>query len=484
MKKRDAVNRAAHIKANTIGTSNEISFDVLEAAKNQLDGKDGPSNEIVIKKPGKRVGVISLLFSKIAFHSRKNDDAAQTFSDGAAENLTAISEASSSAQKASGNLVTASTQAPSTVGSSTLLQGANDITELEASKKRKRRKRSKADDATTLQSEAQNLRRPLLTQEDTQLEIDRRKKIRRKHRVRVRLAVVAILFVAIGAAGYFVAKQMELHNNQLDAFDSAVNGISAVDVDLVHMDELLANPLLNVGSEDWAEIRDRLDASRDRLDASSTQASMLAEEAESIELRTTSRQVVAACDARKTMFDAGERIFEEASRANSAIESLENIWATVVSADATARSAAELLGSATLDGPMQEAMDRFGSASYTFNEALQSLERIESEYPNLDLSAYKTYLELHINAFAYGYGTANALALRDKNAAYEQVSLYNESDAAAAAAAANLPLTFTSVVEQAFSATIAPYQQSYSEARLAASAADDVIRDYLGVRNK
>ena len=39
----DKVAKAAHIKRNTEGTSNEISFSVLDAAKNSLDGEGSSS---------------------------------------------------------------------------------------------------------------------------------------------------------------------------------------------------------------------------------------------------------------------------------------------------------------------------------------------------------------------------------------------------------------------------------------------------------
>ncbi|MFR1639424.1 MAG: hypothetical protein ACLSVD_09775 [Eggerthellaceae bacterium] len=36
----DKITRAAHIKRHTVGTSNEISFSVLDAAKQALDSED------------------------------------------------------------------------------------------------------------------------------------------------------------------------------------------------------------------------------------------------------------------------------------------------------------------------------------------------------------------------------------------------------------------------------------------------------------
>ena len=40
-KRNDKLGRAAHIKRHTVGTSNEISFSVLDAAKNELEGDVG-----------------------------------------------------------------------------------------------------------------------------------------------------------------------------------------------------------------------------------------------------------------------------------------------------------------------------------------------------------------------------------------------------------------------------------------------------------
>ena len=484
-RKKDAVHKAAHIKANTLGTSNELSFDVLEAAKNQLDGKDGRSNEIVIKKPGKSVGVISLLFSKIAFPSRKTgDDATEQVADLSTAALgdqgKSTETLSSLAQLSEGR--PAATTIDTVDLSPLSVQGTQKKARSWGKKDKKKADASLASAGIATTSE--DLRRPLLTQEDTQVEIDRRKKIRRKHRFRVRLAVIVVLLAGLAASGYFLAQQIQLRSNQSATFDSAVNSISSVDADLVLLDELLANPLTNVRSGEWQEERKKLTAMRDNLAAAQEKASFLAEEASVNEMRVAARQVVAACEARSTMIDAGERIFSEADRANQVRDSLDTVWASVLAADSTARAAAELLGSATLDGTMQEAIAKFNDAAYMLDEALRELESIEEGYPHLDLSVYKTYLERRLEAVYYGANTAQALLDRDKNAAYAQVELYNASDAAAASAAASLPATMATPVEQAFNANIEADQRQYSEARMTASAADDVIRDYLGVHDK
>ena len=37
-KKKNSISHAGHIKSDTVGTSNEISFSVLDAAKMSMDG--------------------------------------------------------------------------------------------------------------------------------------------------------------------------------------------------------------------------------------------------------------------------------------------------------------------------------------------------------------------------------------------------------------------------------------------------------------
>lgn len=58
-KREDKITRAAHIKRHTRGTSNEISFSVLDAAKNALEGDDDglkhrPGRISLFTLPGKR----------------------------------------------------------------------------------------------------------------------------------------------------------------------------------------------------------------------------------------------------------------------------------------------------------------------------------------------------------------------------------------------------------------------------------------------
>ncbi len=477
-RKKDAVNKAAHIKANTLGTSNELSFDVLEAAKNRLDSKDGLSNEVVIKKPGKSVGVISLLFSKIPFHSRKDtENGAVVPSADASTGQTVQLSSAVQGDKLDSKKASSSPETLSftPIASSAGLAGTTLPDSSGSGRKKRKKEKKQASEAA---------RKPLLTEEDTRIEIDRRKKIRRRHRVRVRLAAAVVIFAALGVGGYMIAQQIQLRTDQSSTFDSAVSAISEVDTDLVVLDELLANPLVKVTDPQWPETRERLNSMRDKLGSSVKKAEILAEEGSTNELRVAARQIIVACEARQAMIDVGEQIFTEASKANDISAQLDSTWATVLTADSTARAAAELLGSSTLDGPMQEAIAKFEDASSQFNEAYQEIERIEEGYANIDLSSYKAYLAYRIEAVGYGIQTAQALVNRDKASASAFAELFNSADGAAVTAATALPSTFKTPVENAFNANIAQYQQQYSEARLNASAADDVIRDYLGVHNK
>lgn len=66
------ITKGAHLKEHTAGTSNELSFDVLDAARRQLDDKNFDPNAVKVKTPRKGVGMISLLFSKVHFTKNRS----------------------------------------------------------------------------------------------------------------------------------------------------------------------------------------------------------------------------------------------------------------------------------------------------------------------------------------------------------------------------------------------------------------------------
>ena len=106
---------------------------------------------------------------------------------------------------------------------------------------------------------------------------------------------------------------------------------------------------------------------------------------------------------------------------------------------------------------------------------------VESKYNGLDFSAQRTYLEKRKEALGYAILAAQALIDRDKATAQIQIEKYNAADAEAVKLAEALPDSLSESVESVFEKNIEDDRQRYSNARYAATQADGIIRDYLGV---
>ena len=89
-------------------------------------------------------------------------------------------------------------------------------------------------------------------------------------------------------------------------------------------------------------------------------------------------------------------------------------------------------------------------------------------------------MDKRLEALDYASATAQALLDRNKSEATSQAKLYNEADSAAVKLAAALPTDLSEPVKAAFEKDIEDLRKKYDDARYAASAADDRIRDYLG----
>ena len=102
------------------------------------------------------------------------------------------------------------------------------------------------------------------------------------------------------------------------------------------------------------------------------------------------------------------------------------------------------------------------------------------ELEECNLSKLTEYLDKRLEALDYASATAQALLDRNKSEATSQAKLYNEADSAAVKLAAALPTDLSEPVKAAFEKDIEDLRKKYDDARYAASAADDRIRDYLG----
>ena len=446
---------AARIKANTIGTSNEISLNVLENARDDLGDSKKP-NVVKVSRVGRSVGVVSLLFSKIRFPSKGSS---QSFS--ADEGKAAGSSNVKRAERRT--------------SSSRAARKAERV-QAHAQAKEARQRRHAAKHSLS----RENVQDEPYSRETAQAEIERRKRIRRRRRIRLRVVATACV-AAVAFACYYGYHQYQLHAGQSSLLAEAMHEISSADDGLVQLDELLADPIDEVGGDDWSQLHAGYRSMKGHLSSAESIANELIPLLSDGDMKTAAGQVVDACSARTAMLDSGESIFAAAEDAKKTADTANDTWNDVLSADGKAREGISLLSSGSIDDSMSAAKSKIEEASADFSNLMNALAQIESQYKGLDLSAQREYLEKRIEALGYAASTAQALINRDKASASAYAERYNAADAEATKLAAALSDAPAKDVETAFDENVKDERQRYSNARYAATQADGIIRNYLGV---
>ncbi|MEG0758162.1 MAG: hypothetical protein RR505_07115, partial [Raoultibacter sp.] len=204
------VSHAAHIKRRTEGTSNELSFSVLDAAKNAADaelGKDG-------KAKAPRFGGVSLF----TLPGRKKPRATPV-----KDELIALSGSSATSAPSSTGVVKPLSQEPARVKYETPVD-----------------------------------------------EIARRKSKRRARKRLALAAVVVIVLALIGVGGQFFYKEHTAQSERLTMIGSAIADLSRADEILLEMDNVINSEMDTDSLQKAAEIEKRLPEVTELLDTAET----------------------------------------------------------------------------------------------------------------------------------------------------------------------------------------------------------------------
>ena len=471
------ITKGAHLKEHTAGTSNELSFDVLDAARRRLDDKNFDPNAVKVKTPRKGVGMISLLFSKVHF-TKESIENGQTKAKSGSPTTANTSEANDPTTSTlfPGKRVKTK-DAPKKKSAAAEQRQSRKAARAEARALAKRQKQERYDSKHSL-SRAANA--APYSNESTQVEVERRKKIRHRRRVRLAATVIAACVVAVGFAGNYAYQQYRLYNDQSELINHAVEEIVSADESVVQLDSLIGDPMAEVKNDTWKELERNLPTVESHLESARDTSNDLLPVLGEGDMQIVAGQIIDACDARQVMIDSSKSIFAVAEEANGASDSVAQIWADVLQADSVARDGVALLSAGSLDDSMASAKEKLHEAASSFQDARYELQQLEKANANLDLSKLTEYLDKRLEALDYASATAQALLDRNKSEATSQAKLYNEADSAAVKLAAALPTDLSEPVKAAFEKNVEDLRKKYDDARYAASAADDRIRDYLG----
>lgn len=275
----DKIGRAAHLKRHTVGTSNEISFSVLDAAKNAID----PSSE---KDRGPRVSTSRPVSLFTLPHHQKKTVASPMKQRGLPH------------------------------GGSSFASSATSYST-----------RAYSDGARRSPEE----------------EISRRKVRRRRHRMLAATLVILIGLGLAGAGGLYLFKEHQSHQAQIGQLDGALTLISQADETIVAMDAVITQPLDDENLATMEELMTHVTETQGKLDEADRIARDVSVEMRDSAGKEAANQAVAAISARRAMLDYGSQVMESAHNANEAVQVAREAWQEVLRADGLARDAAALV---------------------------------------------------------------------------------------------------------------------------------------------
>lgn len=451
-KRSDKLNHAAHVKKSTRGTSNELSFSVLDAARNALDdGKDPSSDQ------ARGFGRIRLFTLPIG----RRKPPATPKKDELAALMGGSSPVPSSTSSTPSLVKPVESDKPSSEAPAVPLPQAEPKAPKPAQPSPSRFERA-----------------PRSTGRTSEEEIAWRKARRRKGKILAGV-LCAVIIVALAGAGLLYLYQDNVRYQQnTQLLQESADALTSTDEFLLALDDALKDPLgdqaetfFNDRQGDLASIGSSLQLAESKADEAMQGLR------ETVE-REAADALMATSAARQTLVDQGWRILEDSVGMKSLYERVGEAWQQTGEADNLAREAAQLAGENS-----QEAITRStelsNEASSLFSDVRATMEVLAQEDAEVDLSAQIAYLDKRIEALGYAVASNDALLARDTAAAVEQNDAYNAADKEAASLAAALPIDPGQPVLDALEERLADPIEAYEAARGQASTSDAFLRDYF-----
>lgn len=436
----DKITRAAHIKKHTRGTSNEISFSVLDAAKNALDGdgndkqKHGPGRIALFTLPGRH----------------KKPAPTPTKERGL--------------PLSTGDFVSVDDNA-STSKMGALPSAARPTSQTEKS--------SPAPLAVV----------PAKPKRSPEEEIARRKARRRLSKWLAVAVIVVVSIGLLGAGGMYLYRDYQNQQGHVAVLDDALSLVKEADETIQQLDEVVTDPFAEGSEEQRTAIQAQLEAVERKLQDADEKARAVSLELNGAREKEAANQAVAGIAARFTLVEQGQLLMNAATEAQSAAEDVDAAWKTVLEGDDLARQAAQLVTETTPEN-VEASKNKTNEALAAFDEAYAAFLNVQATYPQADLTQFVDYIAKRQESLGYAIASDDAILAKNKEEATAQNNAYNIADAEAATLAKALPDDPSSIVDEAFEDATSDVAKAYSTARLQARSADAFISDYLGAGSK
>ena len=444
--------RAAHIKRSTRGTSNEISFSVLDAAKNALDeGRDEPTEQ------ARRFGRIVLFTLPLRSGRKKTLSTPQKESS-----LPPSSQAATPQTKSLGG---------SALSSSAL--------SLEADSAQARQATPGQRSWLAANKEGHTARVSHGTARSAEEEIAWRKARRRKRRLLVSVACTCVVVALLALGGVYLYQDNLRFQNNTQQLSLAYEALSSTDELIVSLDEAVQNPLDDASQSYFSQAESNFSSSLEQLSQADEYAQAALQGLHEAREREAADALSEAAAARTTLIEQGREILLAAQAAIEPYEQLQDIWQEVLAADEIAREAAQSASSGERED-ISSSSEQTSQAIEEFSQISDELALFSQENPEVDLTSLLAYINKRIEALNYALASNEALEARDTTSALEQNEAYTTADEEATALAEELPSDPGQPVLDLFEEQVASAQSSYDAARNLAATSDAYLRDYFG----
>ena len=494
----------AHIKERTRGTSNEISFSVLDALKLSLDGN--------LENPEPRFpGMIALFSLPGRMKKPKGTPEREHGIHDATGNFVAVDSPEDRKSKTGGFGRKTPRVPRSTAALRHLSQGRKNKTEdseqadsasvLPRAGRQQKISRHKvknsarntaeggtgkgktvrassfsAPKSSATQGHAAKQKRVLTPEE----ELARRKTLRKARRWVAGIITAVLVLTACAVGGTYLYRQYQSYQDNVSKLKTAFSLINTADETILVLDEVVDDPLSQAKSSERAQIR----AEEERLMRDLNEAMALANEVslrcDDAEEKEVAIATVDAVNARLLLIEKGKAVLDASDTALEAQKKGEEAWAKLTSAESALRESANLIKDTTLEN-IAASKEKSEEAIELFEACVPLFEEAQACYPAVDYAPFFAYIEKAIETQRYAIASDDALTDRNKEEAEDQNDRYNQAADELAELGEKLPKSVSSLVSEVFAEQTAETVAQYQQARSQAGTSDSFIRDYLGL---
>ncbi|MDR0515281.1 MAG: hypothetical protein LBG81_09025 [Coriobacteriaceae bacterium] len=443
-KRETKLNHAAHIKRHTVGTSNELSFSVLDAAKMRADAEVGKGNAPAFPDFGK-IPLFSLPSARKKAVSTPNKESVLLLPDGSAVSATnaAVSDVAANVYHSA-----------SAIGADLLGKGVSTA------------KASAAPAATKSHASSEE-------------EVMRRKTRRRHRRLFMSFFTLVFTLCVAGVGAYILYGVVTNHEEQVSLLDQSLGVLTKSDKTIQEMNQMVASAPEAETIDEINALVAKLPETEQRLDEAKALALPVSQNNGDAASKEAADQALAAIEARREMLETGVSLLYAKIQVKQDIETINQVWDTVLQADALAREA-DMMVTDTTEDNVRASKEKSGQAQALFSDARYLLGQLEASALSPDMQPLIDYVDKRTESIQYAMASDDALLAQNRQEAQDFHEAWKNTDAEAAGMAKRLPSDVETPVLAAYSMYTAKTRDSYEQMRLRASTADAFLRDYLG----